>query len=41
MTNIGNEKSQKRVHRNIVYIVYREVILGSNPLRVNHLGEEQ
>ena len=41
MTNLGNEKSQNRVHRNIVYIVSREVILGSNPLSVNHLGEKQ
>lgn len=24
MTNLGNEKSQNRVHRNIVYIVSRE-----------------
>ena len=41
MTNLENEKSQNRVHRNIVYIVSREVILGSNPLSVNHLGEKQ
>ena len=41
MTNLGNEKSQNRVHRNIVYIVSREVILGSNPLGINHLGEKQ
>ena len=41
MTNLGNEKSQNKVHRNIVYIVSREVILGSNPLNINHLGEKQ
>ncbi len=41
MTNLGNEKSQNKVHRNIVYIVSLEVILGSNQLSVNHLGEKQ
>ena len=41
MTNLGNEKSQNRVHRNIVYIVSREEILGPNPLSVNHLWEKQ
>ena len=41
MTNLGNEKSQNRVHRNIVYIVSPEVILGTNPLGINHLGEKQ
>ena len=41
MTNLGNEKSQNRVYRNIVYIVYKEVILGSNQLSVNHLGCKQ
>ena len=41
MTNLGNEKSQNRVHRNIVYIVSLGVILGPNPLSVNHLGEKQ
>lgn len=41
MTNLGNGKSQNRVHRNIVYIVSPGVILGPNPLSVNHLGEKQ
>nr|DAE00770.1 MAG TPA: hypothetical protein [Siphoviridae sp. ctXZQ9] len=41
MTNIGNGKSRNRVHRTIVSIVSREVILGPNPLRVNHLGWTQ
>ena len=41
MTNLENEKSQNRVHRNIVYIVSPGVILGPNPLSVNHLGEKQ
>ena len=41
MTNLGIEKSQNRVHRNIVYIVSPGVILGPNPLSVNHLGEKQ
>ena len=38
MTNLGNEKSQNRVHRNIVYIVSREENWGPNQLNVNHLG---
>lgn len=41
MTNLGIEKSQNRVHRTIVYIVSPGVILGPNPLSVNHLGEKQ
>ena len=38
MTNLGNEKSQNRVHRNIVYIVSREENWGPNQLNINHLG---
>ena len=41
MTNLGNEKSQNRVHRNIVYIVSREENWGPNQLNINHLGEKQ
>ena len=41
MTNLGNEKSQNRVHRNIVYIVSREENWGPNQLNTNHLGEKQ
>ena len=41
MTNLRNEKSQNRVHRNIVYIVSREENWGPNQLNINHLGEKQ
>jgi hypothetical protein len=41
MTNLGNEKSQNRVHRIIVYIVSREEKWGPNQLNINHLGEKQ
>ena len=41
MTNLENEKSQNRVHRNIVYIVSREKNWGPNQLNINHLGEKQ
>ena len=41
MTNLGNEKSQNKVHRNIVYIVSREENWGPNQLNINHLGEKQ
>ena len=39
MTNLGNEKSPNRVHRNIVPIVPGgEGILGPNQLNINPLG---
>ena len=41
MTNLGNGKSQNRVHRNIVYIVSREENWGPNQLNINPLGEKQ
>ena len=41
MTNMGIEKTRYSVIGTIVYIVYKEVILGANPLSVNHLGRKQ
>ena len=41
MTNLGNEKSQNRVQRNIVYIVSRAEHWGPKKLNINHLGEKK
>lgn len=38
MTNIGNGKSRNSVIETIVHIVPKEVVLGPNPLSVNHLA---
>lgn len=38
---MGTEKTRYSVIETIVYIVYKEVILGPNQLSANHLGRKQ
>ena len=38
---MGIEKTRYSVIETIVYIVYKEVILGPNHFNINHLGRKQ